>query len=265
MIKKIIMIIIIIIVCFLYKIKNTLTSYLSFYFNKYLLKDKLKYPKHVAFIMDGNGRWATEKNMNRTHGHLMGSVNLLSIIYCCFLNGSDYLTFYAFSEENWKRPKKETDYIFEIIYKKLKFMSKLKEDMSFKIMIQGRRDRIPNKLLKLINLIEKNTQPNNKTIIIALDYSGRSEILHACKQLLKNNLEPTINNFTNYLYVANVPDPDLIIRTSGEKRMSDFLTWQHSYSELYFTDVKWPDFTVQELEKAIINYNTRQRRYGDIK
>ena len=136
------------------------------------------------------------------------------------------------------------------------------DQMKYRIIVQGRLDRVPKKLRKLLTAIENKTKGYEKTVILCLDYSGRREILNACKNLIDNKLEPTIENFSNSLYVKGIPDPDLIIRTSGEKRISDFLLWQLSYSEFYFTDVFWPDFNLNELEKAVRDYNSRQRRYG---
>ena len=222
--------------------------------------EELVYPKHIAFIMDGNGRWANEKNKERTFGHLNGGNNLPELFSNCFANGSQYLTFYAFSEQNWKRSAEEIRYIFDIIYEKLKMYSK--QHMQYRIIVQGKLDRVPKKLKKLLLLIQTETQEFDKTIILCLDYSGRSEILNACKTIIDQKLEPTMDNFCSSLYIKDIPDPDLIIRTSGEKRISDFLLWQLSYSEFYFTDVYWPDFNVKELRKAIKEYNSRQRRYG---
>jgi undecaprenyl diphosphate synthase len=259
MMKSIITILIIIIVLLIYKIymiKQTVKE------EKNERKDveELVYPKHIAFIMDGNGRWAKEQNKERTFGHLNGGNNLPEIFYNCFNNGSQYLTFYAFSEQNWKRSPEEIRNIFDIIYQKLKMYSK--QYMQYRIIVQGKLDRVPKKLKKLLLLIQTETQEMDKTIILCLDYSGRSEIVNACKTIIDNKLEPTIDNFCSSLYLKDIPDPDLIIRTSGEKRISDFLLWQLSYSEFYFTDVYWPDFNVKELRKAIKEYNSRQRRYG---
>ena len=223
-------------------------------------RTKLIYPNHIAFIMDGNGRWANLHNKDRTYGHLNGGHNLEDIFYNCFNNGSKYLTFYVFSEQNWKRTTDEINNIFNIIYDKLILLHNAK--LNYRIVIQGRLDRIPNKLRKLVKTITEDTKKFTRTIILCLDYSGRNEILNTCKKLINKKLEPTIENFSKNLYVKDIPDPDLIIRTSGEKRISDFLLWQLSYSEFYFTDVYWPDFDLKELEKAIRDYNTRDRRYG---
>jgi undecaprenyl diphosphate synthase len=223
-------------------------------------EEELIYPNHIAFIMDGNGRWAKTKQKERSFGHLNGANNLQEIFYSAFANGSKYLTFYAFSEQNWKRSPTEIKNIFDIIYEKLKMFSR--QSSHYRILVQGKLDRIPKKLKKLLLLLQKETQEYEKTIILCLDYSGRSEIVNACKTIIEQKLEPTMDNFCSSLYLKDIPDPDLIIRTSGEKRISDFLLWQLSYSEFYFTDVYWPDFDAMELKKAVREYNSRQRRYG---
>jgi undecaprenyl diphosphate synthase len=233
---------------------------IKYYYKLFQTNEHLVYPEHIAFIMDGNGRWAKEKNKDRSFGHLNGANHLIDIFYNCFSKGSNYLTFYVFSEQNWKRPKEEVSHIFNIIYKKLK----LYEGIPYRIIVQGKLDNIPKKLKKLLNNLMDKTKEYKKTIILCIDYSGRNEILHACKQLIDHQLEPTLENFTKNLYVKDIPDPDLIIRTSGEKRISDFLLWQLSYSEFYFSDVYWPDFDLKELEKAVKDYNSRHRRFGAI-
>ena len=222
--------------------------------------EKLKYPKHIAFIMDGNGRWAKNQNQSRLFGHMNGSNNLEDIFYNCFSNGSQYLTFYVFAEQNWKRSEDEIKNIFEIIYRKMKLY--MEEQVKYRILVQGRLDRIPKKLRILLTKIMERTKNFEKTIILCLDYSGRAEIINACKTIIQQGLEPNFENFQKCLYVKDIPDPDLIIRTSGEQRISDFLLWQLSYSEFYFTDVYWPDFGLEELEKAVKEYNKRQRRFG---
>jgi undecaprenyl diphosphate synthase len=259
MMKTIITILLLIIVVLIYKIYSIKYSAKQ---EKNEKKDveELVYPKHIAFIMDGNGRWANQLNKERSYGHLNGGNHLPEIFYNCFNNGSEYLTFYAFSEQNWKRSKEEIRNIFDTIYEKLKLYSK--QYMQYRIIVQGKLDKVPKKLKKLLLLIQTETKELDKTIILCLDYSGRSEIVNACKTIVEQKLEPTLENFCSSLYIKDIPDPDLIIRTSGEKRISDFLLWQLSYSEFYFTDVYWPDFNVKELRKAIREYNSRQRRYG---
>lgn len=234
-----------------------------FYFIRYYkIYNNTNYPKHIAFIMDGNGRWAKIKKKDRSFGHMHGSNNLEDIIHDCCNNGVKYISFYVFSEQNWSRPKEEIDNIFEIVYTKIKQLSEAPDYL--RILIQGRTDRIPEKLRNLfIELVEK-TKNRKNTIILCIDYSGRSEILNACKQLVDNKLEINEINFNKYLYIKDIPDPDLIVRTSGEHRLSDFLPWQSVYSEFYFTNVLWPDFNLYELKKAIYNYSKRCRRFGNI-
>jgi len=253
-------------------INHTISTMFNFDFNNFknnLLKlimnnskdvKKLIYPNHIAFIMDGNGRWANQQGKERSFGHLNGANNLDEIFYDCFFNGSKYLTFYVFSEQNWKRSSKEVKTIFNVIYGKLKLYAQ--HALKYRIIVQGRLDRVPKKLKKLLLYLQEETKHYEKTIILCLDYSGRSEIINACKNIIDKKIEPTMDNFNQNLYLKGIPDPDLIIRTSGEKRISDFLLWQLSYSEFYFTDVYWPDFGLKELKKAILEFNTRQRRYG---
>ena len=253
-------------------INHTISTMFNFDFNNFknnLLKlimnnskdvKKLIYPNHIAFIMDGNGRWANQQGKERSFGHLNGANNLDEIFYDCFFNGSKYLTFYVFSEQNWKRSSKEVKTIFNVIYGKLKLYAE--HALKYRIIVQGRLDRVPKKLKKLLLCLQEETKHYEKTIILCLDYSGRSEIINACKNIIDKKIEPTMDNFNQNLYLKGIPDPDLIIRTSGEKRISDFLLWQLSYSEFYFTDVYWPDFGLKELKKAILEFNTRQRRYG---
>ena len=253
-------------------INHTISTMFNFDFNNFknnLLKlimnnskdvKKLIYPNHIAFIMDGNGRWANQQGKERSFGHLNGANNLDEIFYDCFFNGSKYLTFYVFSEQNWKRSSKEVKTIFNVIYGKLKLYAE--HALKYRIIVQGRLDRVPKKLKKLLLYLQEKTKHYEKTIILCLDYSGRSEIINACKNIIDKKIEPTMDNFNQNLYLKGIPDPDLIIRTSGEKRISDFLLWQLSYSEFYFTDVYWPDFGLKELKKAILEFNTRQRRYG---
>ena len=224
--------------------------------------DIITYPSHIAFIMDGNGRWGKKHYNKREYGHIKGSYNIFDICNECFLNGSSYVTFYAFSEQNWKRPINEINVIFKTIY--VTMTTIIKKRIMYKVLIQGRIDRLPVHLQNILQIIQKATKSYSKTVIICIDYSGRSEIAYACKKIIEQKLEPTVKNIADNLYIKDIPDPDLIIRTSGEHRISDFLLWQLYNSELYFCDVLWPDFTVSELRKAIINYNKRERRFGSI-
>ena len=233
-----------------------------------LEKSKKPYPPHVAFIMDGNGRWAQRLNKERNYGHTMGAIHLAEIITDCFRHETKYLTFFVFAEQNWKRPKEEIDNIFDIIYKKIKILDMEIDYCNFRLLVQGRLDRIPKKLRRLLKKVQEKTKDKERAVIIAIDYSGRREIVRACDKLLKQKGTLTIESIQEKiqenLYVSSIPDPDLIIRTGGEKRVSDFLLWQLCNSEFYFTDVFWPDFDIVEFKKAIADYHKRQRRYGDI-
>ena len=231
------------------------------YRNNCISNIKHKYPNHIAFIMDGNGRWGKKKVNNRLYGHINGTYNLVNICEECFLNGSSYLTFFVFSEQNWKRPYKETMSIFLII---LNMIDRLINNTSYRIIIQGRFDRIPNKLKNALYNIQEKTKHYTNTIILCIDYSGRSEIVEACKKIIDSGIKPTTENITKQMYITDIPDPDLVIRTSGEKRISDFLLWQICNSELYFCDTLWPDFNINHLQDAIIDYNQRDRRFGGI-
>lgn len=231
------------------------------YRNKCISNIQHKYPNHIAFIMDGNGRWGKKKVNNRLYGHINGTYNLENICKECFSNGSSYLTFFVFSEQNWKRSYKEAMSIFLII---LNMIDKLFNNTLYRIIIQGRFDRIPDKLKNALYNIQEKTKHYTNTIILCIDYSGRSEIVAACKKIIDSGIKPTTENITKQMYITDIPDPDLVIRTSGEKRISDFLLWQICNSELYFCDTLWPDFNINHLQDAIIDYNQRDRRFGGI-
>ena len=218
-------------------------------------------PNHVAIILDGNGRWAKKRLMPRTFGHKAGADNLVELAKYCNRIGLKNLTVFAFSTENWKRPTDEVNFLmsllkdmFERIFKKM--------DEDIKIRVIGERDNITPDILEVINNVEEKTKDNKGLKLnIAFNYGSRDEIIHAVKVLLENNEEITKENLSKHLYVDDV---DLLIRTSGEERISNFLLWQISYSELYFTDVYWPDFNSKEFDKAIEAYNKRNRRFGGL-
>lgn len=228
-----------------------------------------KIPTHVAIIMDGNGRWAQERGLPRLSGHRAGTENLREVIEACAEFGIDYLTIYAFSTENWKRPSEEIQGLMRIFKTMLdrELMNLHKNGVQLRHL--GKLDRIDKELQKKVKEAIQLTE-DNKTLIlnVAFNYGGRDEILQAVKHLLIDGLEPDELNdeiFKNYLYTADSPDPDLIIRTSGEYRCSNFLIWQGAYSEWYFTKTYWPDFNREELHKALVAYNDRDRRYGEVK
>ncbi|MEJ2412753.1 MAG: polyprenyl diphosphate synthase [Anaerolineales bacterium] len=220
------------------------------------LEKLAKVPKHVAIIMDGNGRWATEKGLPRVAGHRAGTENLREVIEASVEFGIQYLTIYAFSTENWKRPKDEIQGLMRIFRTMLdRDLANLHEN-GVQLRHFGRLDRIDQVLKeKVLEAIE--LTKDNQTLIlnIAFNYGGRDEIIQAVKGLLLGQ----------YLYSTNCPDPDLIIRTSGEYRCSNFLIWQGAYSEWYFTPTYWPDFGRENLYEALSAFNERERRYGEIK
>ena len=227
-------------------------------------------PKHLAIIMDGNGRWAKQQGFLRTFGHENGTKSVKLTIEECARLGIANLTLYAFSTENWNRPKLEIDTLMNLLINSLKKELKTLQDNNIRLNFIGNLDKLPKnaqkELLDVINKTESNTR---MTLTLALSYSSREEILNAVKIIsdkVKNNIisiddldESIINK---HLYTQNLPDVDLLIRTSGEHRISNFLLWQIAYAELYFTDVLWPDFRVEHLYEAIISYQKRERRFG---
>ncbi len=229
-------------------------------------------PKHVAIIMDGNGRWAQKRQLSRSQGHIEGVKRVDDIIDTVDAMGIKVLTLFTFSTENWKRPGSEVSMLMNIIDAVLKKkLNKLKKrNMVFNII--GRKERIPEPVITSINRVIKETQYNTGLVVnLAFNYGSRLEIIDAVKeiasqvQLGKLQLEDIDEElFSRFLYTKNLPDPDLLIRTSGEARISNFLLWQLSYSELYFTDVLWPDFDSKEFEKAILDYQQRDRRFGKV-
>ena len=228
--------------------------------------DLTRMPQHVAIIMDGNGRWAKERGMLRVQGHRAGLESLREIVRHSQRLGVKYLTVYAFSTENWKRPKDEVSGIFKLVVKYVQTeLAELCEN-NVRVNILGNWDDLSvpqeskDSLKVLISSTENNTGLNFN---IALNYGGRAEILKAVNELLAEGAGPVSEEeFAAHLYAAGMPDPDVIIRTSGENRLSNFLTWQSAYSEIVLTPVYWPDFTPDEYEKCIVEFQKRDRRYG---
>ena len=231
-------------------------------------KDNL--PKHLAIIMDGNGRWATQKGLIRALGHENGSKSVKMTVETCGNLGIKYLTLYAFSTENWNRPKLEVDTLMKLLIKSLKKEVKSLQENNIRLLSIGNLDMLPNSAQKqLLEVIDKTKNNTQMTLTLALSYGSREEIINAVKNIsdkVKNNIisidsidESIINE---HLYTRNLPDVDLLIRTSGEHRISNFLLWQIAYAELYFTDVLWPDFKEEDLYEAIISYQKRERRFG---
>ena len=226
--------------------------------------------KHLAIIMDGNGRWAKKRNLPIIAGHKQGAEVARKILIACIKLKIPYLTLYTFSTENWNRDKQEVDDMMNLIKFYLINELDLLIENGVKIKIIGNREKLPEEIVKLVERCENATE-NNKilSLQLALSYGSRQEIIDAQKKLFSSMVSGTINVneldekfFESFLYTANIPDPDLLIRTSGEKRISNFLLWQLAYAELYFTKTLWPDFTPEHLKRAIGNFNKRERRYG---
>jgi undecaprenyl diphosphate synthase len=227
--------------------------------------ENIQIPNHVAIIMDGNGRWAKRRGLPRSFGHKAGAKTLRKIVEYASKCGIKYLTVYAFSTENWKRTKEEVDGLMFLFKGYLKSEKKVFIKNNIKFLVSGRTENISETLLKEIKDLENVTSQNTGIVLnLAFNYGGRAEIIDAINNAIaagEKKLDE--KNFEKYLY-RNIPDPELLIRTSGEMRISNFLLWQIAYSEIYVTDVLWPDFNEQEFEKAIIDYNQRERRFGGV-
>ena len=225
-------------------------------------------PSHVAVIMDGNGRWASEQGLPRSQGHEAGTQNLRRVIKCFAEYKIKYLTLYAFSTENWSRPQDEVSMLFDLLAQSIvEETPKLHSD-GIQIRHIGRLDTLPDELGQSIHESIELTKSNETMILtIAFNYGGRTEIIDAVKNIIRQKVDPDKINeesFATYLYDSELPDPDLIIRTAGEMRISNFLIWQSAYSEYYSSSVLWPDFDELEIEKALFSYSNRHRKYGTI-
>lgn len=247
-------------------------------FNKKKIKtdkkiDSNNIPCHIAIIMDGNGRWAKQRNLPRPMGHKAGVETIREIVKYCSSIGVKYLTLYAFSTENWKRPTDEVSTLMTLLVQYLR--NEFNELNNNNVIINhiGDISKLPSKCSEELQAAYNKTKNNTGlTLNLALNYGGRDEIIHAVRQMyndikLGNIKEQEIDDkhFSSYLYTAGMPDPDLIIRPSGEQRLSNFLLWQCAYSEFWYSDIKWPDFKKSDLERAIIDYQNRDRRFGGIK
>lgn len=228
------------------------------------LQDK-KIPNHVGIIMDGNGRWAKARGKNRSYGHKIGSENVEKIAEFAFSKGIKTLTLYAFSSENWSRPKEEVDELMRLLQVYFqKFIKKVVKN-NVKLKVIGDRSLLSPSVIKAIDGAEAQSKDNCAHVLnIAINYGGRQEIVHAVKSLIEQNKEITTENISSQLYTASCGEPDLIIRTGGEIRLSNFLLYQGAYSELYFTNVLWPDFNEDEFQTAIDEYSKRNRRFGNV-
>ena len=226
-------------------------------------------PQHIAIIMDGNGRWAKERGLPRLAGHRAGTENLRKIIRASANFGIQYLTFYAFSTENWSRPKAEVTGLMHILSDVIdRELGELHQEGARLVHI-GHLDGLAKTLQEKVRDAIDLTKDNQRiTIILAFNYGGRDEIVHAIKHMLADQVDPQAVDdqlVSDYMFTAGIPDPDLVIRTSGEQRISNFLTWQTVYSEWYFPQVYWPDFNEDELRKAIEEFGKRDRRYGGLR
>ncbi len=231
-------------------------------------KSKDRVPKHVAIMMDGNGRWAKRRMLPRKMGHVEGGKVLEKICESAYKYGIKYLTIYAFSTENWDRPKDEVEGIMNLFRKYLADSIERSVNNNMRVRIIGNRMGLDDDILQVIEKLEKATkQCDGLNFQLAVNYGGKDEIVRAVnKILLSNELKKSISidEFSSYLDTGEIPEPDLFIRTGGEKRLSNFMLWQMAYTEFYFTDVYWPDFTEDELIKAINKYAERDRRFGRI-
>jgi len=241
--------------------------------------NKNKLPGHIAIIMDGNGRWAAKKGLPRTAGHKKGMDTVDMTVTACKNLGIKVLTLYAFSTENWRRPEKEVNFLMRLLktYLIIQRRKLIKNDIRLNVI--GRISELPGFVQSELQKTLKITAKNKSMVLnLALNYGGRIEIIDAVRNILKDvtasgkELKPEIainsideDTFSNYLYTAGLPDPDLLIRTSGEMRLSNFLLWQIAYSEIYITDILWPDFKEEDLHMAVLNYQQRERRFGGVK
>jgi len=227
-------------------------------------------PKHIAIIMDGNGRWAKQKGKLRAFGHKSGTKSVKEVTESCAELGITNLTLYAFSTENWNRPKLEVQTLMRLLISSLKKEIKTLQDNDIRLNAIGSLEELPNKVHKeLLDVIDKTKTNKRMTLTLALSYGSRHEIIDAVKDIchkVKNNIisPENIDEYiiNQHLYTRNLPDVDLLIRTSGEQRISNFLLWQIAYAELFFTEVLWPDFKKKDLYQAIVNYQNRERRFG---
>lgn len=232
--------------------------------------DKLAVPRHIAVIMDGNGRWAKQRGLPRVEGHIAGAERVREVLRYAREFGVEYMTLYAFSTENWKRSREEVDALMDLLSRFIDgYLDEMKQN-NVRLLVSGRIDGLPERAANdLKRAMAETASLTGHTLILALNYGGRSEIADAAKKIAEEvhhgRLDPVKIDeqlFSRYLYLPDVPDPDLMIRTSGEFRLSNFLLWELSYAEFYVTDTYWPDFDREEFRKAIESYSKRDRRFG---
>lgn len=230
--------------------------------------NEIKIPEHVAIILDGNGRWATKRKMPRTFGHKNGADNVVDIALYAKDRGVKYLTLYAFSTENWKRPTAEVNYLMKLLFKFIETKMNLLMENNVKLNILGDISKLPDFARQAcIDAMEKTKDHDGLYLNMALNYGGRDDVVKAVRDIVKEGIEADcIDEMTisDHLYTKSMPDPDLMIRTGGDFRISNFLIYQLAYTELYFTKVLWPDFTKEEFDKALEDFTRRDRRYGGL-
>jgi undecaprenyl diphosphate synthase len=221
---------------------------------------------HVAIIMDGNGRWGLKKKGSRNYGHLKGIKTVETVIKESIKNNISYLTLYTFSTENWQRPEKEVNFLFDLIRKSLKKKFKKIIKQGIKVNVIGGSKGLPKDIKNIVKFIESKTNQNKIiTLNLALNYGSKEEILNACRKIMKSkNKIVNYGTFENQLYTKNIPDPDVLIRTGGTKRLSNFLLWQLAYTEIFFVDKLWPDFNENDFNKIVLKYNKIKRNFGNI-
>ncbi len=220
--------------------------------------------KHIAFIMDGNGRWAKTKGMPREYGHTVGARVFSDITEYCGDIGIDTVTVYAFSTENWKRPKREVDAIMKLFGDYIKKAADTMMKRNIRIIFLGSKAPFSEKVQRDMEEIEEKSKNNARTLNIAINYGGRNELVHAVNEAIAAGEPVTEETIGAHLYTKNSPPPDLIVRTGGEMRLSNFLLWQAAYAELYFCDTLWPDFSSADVDRAILEFNGRKRRFGGV-
>ena len=234
------------------------------------MKKEESKPKHIAIVMDGNGRWAKKRGESRIEGHRKAKKSVRETIEFCVENKIDYLSLFAFSTENWNRPRLEVKALMNLLHVVIKdeLLNLIKQNIKLKVI--GNLKKLPEKTRKSLKEAISDTENNDGlTLILAINYSGKWDIINATKKIIENNPKGDLANFNEKYFeknlsTSNIPDPELIIRTSGEQRISNFYLWQSAYSELYFTNILWPDFSKKELNNAIFEFKKRNRRFGSV-
>ena len=235
-----------------------------------MMKKKNNVPSHIAIVMDGNGRWAKIRGKSRIEGHIKAKKSVRESIEFCVENKIDYLSLFAFSTENWSRPKLEVKALMTLLHVVIKEELNNLIEQNIKLKVIGYLKGLPKKTEESLKVaISKTKENSGLTLILAINYSGKWDILNATKKILENEKKVDFANFNekyfeNHLATSNIPEPELMIRTSGEQRISNFYLWQSAYSELYFTDILWPDFSKKELNNAIFEFKKRNRRFGSV-